>query len=96
MSRYAPTMMIPRCSILLRKSPVNQVAMHICSRSIFMLFPAIYLVMSAQLDSSIDSATRRDNRFIKNFPANRPGDHITSLKRRVRKVPILDQTMSAH
>ncbi|CAF0817175.1 unnamed protein product [Rotaria sordida] len=38
-----------------------------------------------QLDSSIENSIRRDNHFVKNSTSNRSDNHMTSLKRRVRK-----------
>ena len=50
---------------------------------------------SNQCDSSIDESLRRDNHFVKNS-TNRPSNSMTSLKRRVRKVMILNQSEIIH
>lgn len=39
-----------------------------------------------QFGSLFDNPVRKDSRFVKNSTANRADDHMTSLKRRVRKV----------
>ncbi|CAF4412883.1 unnamed protein product [Rotaria sp. Silwood2] len=38
-----------------------------------------------QLDSSIENSIRKDNHYVKNSTSNRSDNHMTSLKRRVRK-----------
>ena len=46
----------------------------------------LYIDVSKKLDCSMENSMRKDNRFVKNSISYRSTDHITSLKRRVRKV----------